>query len=247
MCGVEARDAFGRGDEAEELDARCTGALERGDGARRAAAGGEHRIEEEEITLGGVTRDLEVVVHRLERVVVAVEADVSDACARHQLEDTLDHAEARAQDGHQRELLACHPVAGHGFQRRVHGDRGKCEVGGGLIGHQHRNLVHQFLEDLLGRRLVAQQCQLVLHEGMRDDGEAGGCGGGRHGRQGSNFGAMKEYQAVILRLTRHRREDEDALTDLLNERSRGGWTPTMMTQDGQRLTLVFARDADAEG
>ena len=57
---------------------------------------------------------------------------------------------------------------------------------------------------------------------------------------------MKEYQAVILRLTRHQREDEDALTDLLNERSRGGWTPTMMTQDGQRLTLVFARAADSE-
>lgn len=57
---------------------------------------------------------------------------------------------------------------------------------------------------------------------------------------------MKEYQAVILRLTRHQREDEDALTDLLNERSRGGWAPSMMTQDGQRLTVVFARDADTE-
>ena len=57
---------------------------------------------------------------------------------------------------------------------------------------------------------------------------------------------MKEYQAVILRLTRHPREDEDALTDLLNERSRGGWTPTMMTQEGQILTLVFARDAEPE-
>jgi hypothetical protein len=54
---------------------------------------------------------------------------------------------------------------------------------------------------------------------------------------------MTEYQAVILRLTRHQREDEDALTDLLNERSRGGWSPAMMTQDGQRLTLVFAREA----
>jgi hypothetical protein len=57
---------------------------------------------------------------------------------------------------------------------------------------------------------------------------------------------MKEYQAVIVRLTRHQREDEDALTDLLNERSRGGWSPTMMTQDGQRLTLVFAREAEGE-
>jgi hypothetical protein len=57
---------------------------------------------------------------------------------------------------------------------------------------------------------------------------------------------MKEYQAVIVRLTRHQREDEDALTDLLNERSRGGWTPAMMTQDGQRLTLVFAREAESD-
>ena len=57
---------------------------------------------------------------------------------------------------------------------------------------------------------------------------------------------MKEYQAVVLRLTRHLRDDEDALTDLLNERSRGGWMPTMMAQDNQRLTIVFAREAVAE-
>lgn len=57
---------------------------------------------------------------------------------------------------------------------------------------------------------------------------------------------MKEYQAVILRLTRHQREDEDALTDLLNERSRGGWTPTMMSQQELRLTIVFEREAEPE-
>ena len=57
---------------------------------------------------------------------------------------------------------------------------------------------------------------------------------------------MKEYQAVILRLGRHARDDEEALTDLLNERSRGGWAPAIMTQDAQRITVVFARDTDAE-
>jgi hypothetical protein len=57
---------------------------------------------------------------------------------------------------------------------------------------------------------------------------------------------MKEYQAVILRLTRHAHDDEDALTDLLNERSRGGWEPTMMTQEGTRLTIVFARSGDPD-
>jgi hypothetical protein len=57
---------------------------------------------------------------------------------------------------------------------------------------------------------------------------------------------MKEYQAVILRLTRHTHDDEDALTDLLNERSRGGWDPTMMTQEGARLTIIFARPSEPE-
>jgi hypothetical protein len=55
---------------------------------------------------------------------------------------------------------------------------------------------------------------------------------------------MKEYQAVILRLSRHAREDEDSLTDLLNERSRSGWEMVQMTQDEQRLTIVFARATD---
>jgi len=54
---------------------------------------------------------------------------------------------------------------------------------------------------------------------------------------------MKEYQAVILRVARHVRDDEDALTDLLNERSRAGWEPAMMSQDDQRITVVFQRQA----
>ena len=52
---------------------------------------------------------------------------------------------------------------------------------------------------------------------------------------------MKEYQAVLLRLSRRSQDDEDALTDLLNERSRAGWEPALMSQDAQRLTVVFQR------
>jgi hypothetical protein len=57
---------------------------------------------------------------------------------------------------------------------------------------------------------------------------------------------MKEYQAVMLRLSRHARDDEDALTDLLNERSRGGWRPAMMSQDDHRLTIVFERGDEGQ-
>ncbi len=57
---------------------------------------------------------------------------------------------------------------------------------------------------------------------------------------------MKEYQAVVLRLTQRTKDDEDAITDLMNERARGGWDPAMMTQDAQRLVIVFQRAADGE-
>lgn len=59
--------------------------------------------------------------------------------------------------------------------------------------------------------------------------------------------SMKEYQAVVVKLTRHTREDEDTLTDLLNERSRGGWQPALMSQDEHRLIILFQRNAVAEG
>lgn len=58
---------------------------------------------------------------------------------------------------------------------------------------------------------------------------------------------MKEYQAVILRQTAHPHDDEEALTDVLNERSRGGWEPAMITQGAQRLTVVFQRATDHDG
>jgi hypothetical protein len=68
---------------------------------------------------------------------------------------------------------------------------------------------------------------------------------------------MKEYQAVMLRLTHHMHDDEDALTDLLNERSRSGWEPALVAQSaagsgarasagGERLTVIFQRVTTAE-
>jgi hypothetical protein len=58
---------------------------------------------------------------------------------------------------------------------------------------------------------------------------------------------MREYQAVILKLSRRTRDDEDALTDLLNERSRARWEPAMMTQAGERLVIIFGRVAARAG
>jgi len=53
---------------------------------------------------------------------------------------------------------------------------------------------------------------------------------------------MKEYQVVLLRLSGRTREDEDTITDLLNERARGGWVDySLHALDSQKLLLVFTR------
>jgi hypothetical protein len=55
---------------------------------------------------------------------------------------------------------------------------------------------------------------------------------------------MKEYQVVIVRLQGKAREDEESLTDLLNERARMGWSEhTVHHVGGGRLLIIFTRSA----
>ncbi len=54
---------------------------------------------------------------------------------------------------------------------------------------------------------------------------------------------MKEYQVAILRLQGRAREDEEAVTDLLNERARMGWQyETLAALATNRVLVVFARE-----
>lgn len=56
---------------------------------------------------------------------------------------------------------------------------------------------------------------------------------------------MRQFEAVILRLAGRTRNDEEALTDLLNERARGGWGFHSITPLGTaRAVVVFFRDAE---
>ncbi|MDQ6829185.1 MAG: hypothetical protein M3081_10010 [Gemmatimonadota bacterium] len=48
---------------------------------------------------------------------------------------------------------------------------------------------------------------------------------------------------MTIKLTRRPHDDDDALTDVLNERNRAGWAPAMMSQGKGRLTIVFRRTA----
>ena len=55
---------------------------------------------------------------------------------------------------------------------------------------------------------------------------------------------MKQYQVAIVRLQRKTREDEETLTDLLNERTRMGWEYSSLSEiDAGRIAVVFQRQA----
>ena len=55
---------------------------------------------------------------------------------------------------------------------------------------------------------------------------------------------MKQYQVVITKLQTKAREDEETLTDLLNERALAGWFYESSTAlAANRLLLVFVRQA----
>jgi hypothetical protein len=55
---------------------------------------------------------------------------------------------------------------------------------------------------------------------------------------------MREYQTVIVRLQNRVREDEETLTDLLNERARMHWEYDSMHLLGPgKVVLVFSREA----
>jgi hypothetical protein len=55
---------------------------------------------------------------------------------------------------------------------------------------------------------------------------------------------MRQYDVVILRLSTRARADEEALADLLNERSRSGWQFHSITAVAPtRAVVMFFRDA----
>ena len=245
MCLAQSTHSLGGGDETEEANACRARNLESRDRCDGTSAGGQHRIEYEELSLCRIRRNLEVIIHRLQCVVVTIEADVADTRGWDQPQYSLNHAEPGAQNWHENKLLPGNAGTDRALEWRVDGVFLEREVGGCLICDQHRNLVDEFLEYFCWRVAITQERELMLHQWMANYEQARDIGGGGHGDEPSIFARMKEYQAVIVRLSKRVREDEDAITDLLNERSRGGWKPELITQDAERVTVVFSRGAES--
>ena len=172
-----------RGHDREEADPPRAGVLERAHGGDGRSARRQHRIEQVEVPLHLGRGNLEVVVHRLERVVVAIQPDVADPRRRDQLRDPLHHAQPRPQDRHEGQLLARDLAPGHALQWRVDLHRLRRQVLGRLVGHQGGDLAHELLEVARTGLAVPQDRELVLDERMIEDGEIGK----RLGRHATNM------------------------------------------------------------
>ena len=100
------------------------------------------------VALLDVGRHLEVVLHGLKRVGVAVEADVADLDVRHQGHHAVHHAEAGAEDGDYGQLLAGYLAALRHCERGLDFDVLQGQVAGRLVAHQHGDLTHELAEGL---------------------------------------------------------------------------------------------------
>lgn len=112
---------------------------------------------------------------------VALHTDVAHASGGHQVEDAVDHAKARTQDGHDGEFLAGELLKRCGGDRGLDFDVFHGQVAHGLVAVKKREFAHELAELVGAGVFVAQDRQLVLDERVIDKRHTGRIVGDGHG------------------------------------------------------------------
>ena len=118
---------------------------------------------------------------RLVGNLVALHADVAHASGGHQVEDAVDHAKARTQDGHDGELFAGKLLKRCGGDGGLDFDVFHGQVAHGLVAVKKCELAHELAELVGAGVFVAQDRQLVLDERVIDKRHTGRIVGDGHG------------------------------------------------------------------
>ena len=163
--------ALGRGQKTEEADVLGACLLQKVNRRRRGIAGGQHGIDDDGHTVFKLGRNLEVILHRLERLGIAVEPDKPHPRGGDQLENTVEQTIARPQDRDERELLAYDHRRVHFAQGRLDALGGHRQLAGDLIGQKQADLAQKLTEGGGRGILLAHQGQLVLNQRVIDDGQ----------------------------------------------------------------------------
>ena len=141
-------------------------------GVDGGTTGGEHRVEDEDVTLFDVLRELAVVRDRLMGLRVTEHADVADLCGRDELQDAVDHAKACAKDGNDGHLTAGEFVRVAGADGRLDELRLQRQVSRGFVALEHGELGNQLTEFVRTGVLVSQNGEFMLDERMVGDGNS---------------------------------------------------------------------------
>ena len=120
----------------------------------------------------GVARDRLVVADGLERLLVAVEAEVADARLRDQPQRAVGHPQPRAEDRDDDDLVGEPHPAGR-LQRRLDRVLAHAQVAQRLEQEQHRDVRQAAAEVARRRGLVAQHGEVAGDQRMVDDGDPG--------------------------------------------------------------------------
>ena len=139
---------------------------------------------------------------RLVGDLVALHANVAHAGRRHQVEDAVDHAKARAQNGDDGELLAGKLLERGGRDGGFDFDILHGQVAHGLVAVKERELAYELAELVGAGALVAQDRQLMLDERMIDKRHARRIVGNGHGsypfRCGRKMALLTRHAAMLL-------------------------------------------------
>lgn len=166
MFIVDSLDAFRGGDEAHDPDVGDLLLLEDLDGAEDGAASGEHGVDDDDLTFSNIRRHVQIVLHGLEGLFIALDADVADLGDGDESDESVDHTESSAEDGDDAGL-ATDDVLGVALTHwgsDLVGLEG--EVASQLETHEHGDFGEELAEVLGAGGGLADDAQLVLDEGM---------------------------------------------------------------------------------
>src|SRR3954471_4496057 len=168
MSAPDGLDALRGGDQADEVQPLRAGALEPGDRLLAAAAGGQHRVDHEDLGVLHAGGDVLVVADRPQRLLVAVHAEVAHPGLRHEPQEAVDEAQPGAQDRHDEHLVG-QPQPGRLLQRRLQADLGPAQAAHGLIAEDQRGVGHRLAEHPVRGVAVAQDRQQAAQQHVVDD------------------------------------------------------------------------------
>ena len=166
MLFLDFGDAFGRADQVEAADVLAAAFFEDVDGGDERTARGQHGVQDDGQAAFDIAGQLGIILHRLQRFLIAVQAHHADLGAGDHVQYTVHKAQAGTQDGDDGHHLAGNDLHFHGPGPALHRMLLGSEALGGLIDEQTGNLVGNTAEFAGGRTVLAQDAELVTHQGM---------------------------------------------------------------------------------